>query len=451
MTGENIIIEKAPKTAARSESFFFWAEEEHNIDISTLVKKAENPKYLYWSDLKRKSWIPDGISPQTLWSAIQHSRQIRNQKTPLKTPDNHHFSWIKCAHYDQLLHDIDLNMGGKLMGLDIIPDSKRAHYISQSLIEESIASAQLEGAHTTRKQAVKMLQEKRTPADLGQRMIYNNYQTMCLIEDTLKDQDLTLDMIFDLQTTLTKNTLKNPDESGRYRRDDEDIVVASADGSQIAHIPPKIDFVKNEMKRLVAYANDTLEQDTFTHPLIKAITLHFWIGYLHPFPDGNGRLARALFYWYMLKKGYWAFAFIPISTRIKKSPKQYVNAYIYSEQDNNDLTYFIDYNLRQLQLARQDFIDFATKKQNEHGSLSTLSRAMPNMNDRQLGLMQYFITHPNERTNVSAMQNIYNVTAATAVKDLKTMHNEELLTKERRGKNVFYYPTEKLLNATNTD
>ena len=77
------------------------------------------------------------------------------------------------------------------------------------------------------------------------------------------------------------------------------------------------------------------------HPAIRAIILHFWLAYDHPFIDGNGRTARALFYWLMLRHGYWLFEFISISEIILKAPVQYGEAFLYTETDQNDLTYFI--------------------------------------------------------------------------------------------------------------
>ena len=60
----------------------------------------------------------------------------------------------------------------------------------------------------------------------------------------------------------------------------------------------------------------------FIHPMIRSIILHFWLAYDHPFVDGNGRTARALFYWSMLRHGYWLFEFISISQIILKGPDQ---------------------------------------------------------------------------------------------------------------------------------
>ncbi len=446
MSGELIQIEK-PRANKEDELKVLELVAGRREEVKELLVRTEFPRYLYWTEIKRRSWLPDSIRPETFWSLVKVSRLYRKLQIPaINYPDRDPFTWVRCSHYEPIFHEIDLNLGGRLLGLSTIPEQKRNKYISRQLIEESIASAQLEGAHTTREAAQKMIREGRTPADLGQRMIYNNYRAMRMIEEGMRNEPLTFGKLLELHAMLTEGTLEKSDQAGRLRKDEEKVMVCSETDGKIAHIPPPAAFVEVELPRLIAWANDELDEGNFTHPLIKAIALHFWLGYLHPFTDGNGRLARALFYWYMLRKGYWAFAFIPISTRIKKSPKQYVEAYIYSEQDDCDLTYFIDYNIRQLQLARKDFEDYLKDKESEADDFRGLAASLPDLNDRQLQLVQYLATHPKERTNVTSVSRIYGVTPATAVKDLQTMEQAGLLTKRKQGRNVFYFPSDKLLS-----
>lgn len=411
--------------------------------LARLIEKADDPAYLYWTDLKRKSWLPKTVTPEQYWLLVKNSRTLRCQKTAISDENGEHFSWVRCARFDPILHEIDLNTGGRFLGLEPRHEKQRQSYISYNLIEESIASAQLEGAHTTRREAVKMIREGRKPADRSQHMIFNNYRAMQAVEGDFRNGPLTLERLLDLHHMLTKNTMDDPGQAGRLRRDDENIVVEGPDGL-IAHTPPAMPIVRREIERLIAWANDELVVGPFIHPVIKAICIHFWLGYLHPFTDGNGRLARTLFYWYLLRKGYWAFAFIPISTRIKKSPVQYGWAYIYSEQDDNDLTYFIDYNIRQIELARKDFETFLSKEAGKKASSDWVMREWPQLNDRQRHLIQYLSTHENERTNMTSVVNLFGVTPATAVKDLKTLQSMGLLVNRRQGKNVFYFATDLL-------
>ena len=419
--------------------------DEKNIDLEPMLHKSQNPEYLHWKNFRFKSCIPDELTPEQAWTIVKLVR--RNAvKTAVIDTEGKYFRWNKSIHYDELLHDLDLNFGGRLIDRDNLTDEEKKGYISRGLIEEAIASAQLEGAHTTREVAKKMIEEGIAPQDTGQRMIVNNYKTMKKIEENFKHRELSYEMMLELHVMLTEDTLDKPDQVGRFRRDDEDIYVGD-DNDTVAYVPPEMAFVDEQIQRFIQYANDALEEDKkFIHPIIKAIILHFWMGFLHPFADGNGRMARAIFYWYLLKRGYWTFSFIPVSTRIKKSPIQYAYAYLFSEQDDNDLTYFIDYNLRKINLARNDFREYIRSHSENKSHIDTLSKEYTHLNHRQLALINYFRARPNERTNLTAMVHINGVSKNTAINDLQQMAEEELLTRKRVGKYVFYYPTEKLLN-----
>ena len=120
---------------------------------------------------------------------------------------------------------------------------------------------------------------------------------MNYVRDELVDEKLSREVLIYLQSLLTNDTLENDDEVGRFRRDEDEIVIQD---TMIYHTPPSESILNRELDALISYAND--EEVGFTHPFIKAVILHFWIGFLHPFCDGNGRTARAIFYWYLLKK-----------------------------------------------------------------------------------------------------------------------------------------------------
>ena len=57
------------------------------------------------------------------------------------------------------------------------------------------------------------------------------------------------------------------------------------------------------------------------------------LAFIHPFVDGNGRTARSLVYWYMMKKGYWLTEYLSISRIIYRNKAQYEKAFLYTEAD----------------------------------------------------------------------------------------------------------------------
>ena len=228
-------------------------------------------------------------------------------------------------------------------------------------------------------------------------MIVNNHETMSWIEEELKDQKLSVDLLFDLHRKVTKGTIDDAHQ-GKLREtlnaDGQPLVIKPWDDTVIAYVTPKREFVEQQLPTLVAFANDE-QKGKFIHPLTKGIMLHFWVGLLHPFEDGNGRLARILFYWYMLRRKYWSFSYLSISERILKSAKQYAMAYIYTEQDDFDLNYFIQYNVEKITLARFGFRDYLQAKIVENRQASNAIRKDFSLNARQINLLQHLAKDSN--------------------------------------------------------
>lgn len=323
-----------------------------------------------------------------------------------------------------------------------IGDRKKRQFISRGILEESIASSQVEGANTTGKAAKQLIREKRTPKNKSEHMIVNNYYTMMEIEERYRNQELDLDMIYELHALLTRNTVPR-NAQGVFRKDGDDIVVTNVGGSIIYHKAPPIKFVAQEIKRFVDFANDALDE-TFIHPIIKAIMIHFWIGYLHPFVDGNGRPARIFFYWYLLRHDYWVFTYLPISKMISKSPNQYTMAYVYSEQDAGDLTYFIDYNIRKITLAMDEFQSYIKRKSSESLKMNSHGQIEFNLNNRQIDLLHFLHSKPDERTSPSIHEIIHQVTRATATGDLKRLEELGFLVSKKSGRSLFFYSTKEI-------
>ena len=421
------------------------ALEKNPTKYRKILEKANEPQYLYWTKFKYKI-RDDVLSPEELWYLVRQFRNISATESLIKAENSDNFKWLRLPSTEEYLHSVDMMAGGQLLPYpNILSQSNQQTFISRGIIEEAIASSQLEGAHTTRAAARKMIIEKRSPRNASERMILNNYKAINAIEENYKNQELSLDLLFELHRILTRDTI-NKTEQNRLRENSDEIVVqGEIDQEQfITHLPPSENFVREEIKRLIDYANDQMGQK-FTHPITKAIFLHFWIGYLHPFTDGNGRLARALFYWYLLKKGYWTFMFLPISTVIKKSPSQYALAYIYSEQDNLDITYFYDFHIRKVLQAVEDFKIYLGSKIKENQEVDKIISKKVTLNERQKQLVHYFISDPNPSTTVSSHSTLNNISRQTAAKDLKVMEADKLLYAKREGKYVRYYPAKTLL------
>jgi len=413
-----------------------------------IILSANELKYIYWDKFQYKPLSGD-LTAEEQWMLVKLYRDTAYLETPIRSKENKYFKWIRLPAVDETLHKIDMLVGGQLFPRSNVPLGDREMYINRGVIEEAIASSQLEGAHTTRAAAKEIILEKRKPRNKSEQMIVNNYKAMKALEEDFKDRKLSEDFLFELHSILTDEVI-NKNEQKRFRKDADDIVVEGDIGTKTytTQVPPNEQFLKREIKRLIGYANDELE-GKFTHPIIKAIFIHFWFAYLHPFTDGNGRIARALFYWYLLKHDYWTFTYLPISAVIKKSPIQYAMAYIYSEQDSEDLTYFLDYNMRKVVQSISDFEDYVEKQIKQNKKVEKIINEKIILNERQKQLVFYFISDQRASTTTSHSI-VNNVARQTAAKDLKKLEDLDLIQTRREGKYVRYYATDKLKSLAGT-
>lgn len=419
--------------------------EERGSEIFDFVKKVSNTEYIYWDVFRHKAPSPKNISKESLWTVTKLIRKAQSIKTPIRDKDGNLFVWSKLQYFEQFFHELDMNTGGGLfVGNFDIDKANKQKLISRGIMEEAIASSQLEGAATSRQAAKKMLREGKKPKNRSEQMILNSYVSMKSIEESYKEKDMTMDLLLELHGMITLDTIDSEGERPRLRNENDPIVVSDEVSGEIYHEGPLMSFALPELERLVAFANDDLEATEFIHPVIKAIMLHFWIGYLHPFTDGNGRLARLLFYWYLMKKGYWAFAYLPISKVIKRSPKQYIMAYVYSEQDDNDLSYFINYNIQKIKLAVRDFIEYLERQASMNVSMREKYGAQYKLNERQIHLLQYLYGDADGGTTLIAHMNVHQVSKMTARNDLKDLVQKGFLSSMKQGRNVSYSGTEEI-------
>ncbi|MCI5523356.1 MAG: Fic family protein [Spirochaetia bacterium] len=398
------MIEEVPKIPLTSKVVEILMSGEYSAAISRM-----NDEYYYWD--KVKYHVPEGIEAEDFWNVVKYSRRIE-----AKT-----FSFSACTFFlketsamQQALHNFDMNFGGTLSSTSILTDKNRQYYLISSLMEEAIASSQMEGASTTRKVAKEMLRKQSKPKDKSQQMILNNYNTIRYLSEHKSDR-LTPDLVLEIHRQITEKTLDNSSDEGHFRTDNDIFVVNGITG-EVAHEPPSYTVIPETIEQLCEFAN---EDKTFIHPVLKAIIIHFMISYLHPFADGNGRTARSLFYWYMLKKGYWLTEFLSISRVIYKSKVQYEKAFLYTEHDDFDLGYFVQYNLKVLKQAFDELHVYLERKNQENNAL--LEYRIPGLNERQVQIIKMYAERPESVFVSKDLETRFNVSVKTLRSDLEAL------------------------------
>jgi len=402
--------------------------------------------YFHWDELRHRT-PPEGLSHEAWWAGIKITRQGLLRALPFQDKHKRPVLFGMPDPVLRALHAIDRRVGGAVpMETPIVSGEDRDRYLVSSLIEEAITSSQLEGAATTREEAKAMLRSGRKPRDRSETMIVNNFRVMEHIRE-LRDEPMTPKVVLAMHRIVSEGTLDDPTAAGRLRRAGENVSVMDATHSRVLHEPPPAASLPQRLERLCAFAN-AIDGEPFVHPVIRAILLHYMLGYDHPFVDGNGRTARALFYWSLARSGYWLLEYVSISRLLRQAPAQYARAYLHSEADDNDTTYFILHQLSIIERAIEALYEYLARKTAEQRSAERLLRHAPGLadqlNHRQVALLTHAFKHPGHGYTVESYRRSHRVTLQTARTDLLTLARLKLVEQGKRGRALVFYALEDL-------
>jgi len=398
---------------------------------------AEN--YTPWDELRRKSF-PAGIRARDVWAFVTLMRDSSLRPLPiLRDIKGHRFSYQLTDRATETLFEIEAIARDRfgLLSNMVTPDTEREVVIN-ALMEESIHSSLLEGAATTRKAAKEMLRKGRRPVSLGERMIVNNFRTMSLLEERL-DRELTPDLVREIHASMTTGTIDVADEGRLQVPGEERVVVMDIDGS-ILHSPPSAAELEGRLESLCRFANSTTP---FLPPVARGIFLHFQLAHDHPFVDGNGRTARALFYWLMLKQDYRLFRFLTISRVFLKKRAQYSRAFIHTEQ-TGDLTYFLLFHLKVVSESLDGLGRYLEKRRSEYRAAQSALADNEQLNMRQRQLLGSALGDLSRDHTARSVMGIFGVSRATALSDLRGLVDAGFFQVHQIGRRKHFTPTPRL-------
>jgi Fic family protein len=447
------MIEKAPEIekineldnplilkAVLSESIFIFSD---------TMEKIERD-YLYWDKIKYLN--DDRINNATytfktkvnanelIWTFTKIRREILSKFDTLfgninkKSHYSIDYEYNINEYLQQRLHYLDFNFGAGLQKEQLLTDLDRQDYLNNALMEESIFSSMIEGATTTRVKAKDMLRKSKKPKNKSEQMILNNYRTIQYISEH-QDENISIEMLYDIHRLVTEATLE--DQNVGVFRDNNEINIVNELTGEIVHTPPDFEELSALMTSFCEFFNNNPKED-FIHPIVKGSILHFLIGYIHPFVDGNGRTARAIFYWYLLKNGYWLTEYMSISRVIMKTKVQYEKAYLYTEIDDMDVTYFIHYQVKVLLKAFEDLKIYVAKKKKEQSKRSKFLK-FEGLNERQAIILQKIEEDSNRFFTVKEVETTFSVTNQTARTDIEDLVELNFLKKIAVNKKTYNY------------
>lgn len=396
-------------------------------------------RYLHWDKLRHLE-PPPGLTPDQWWLQLKLARRGSWRELPLEDRDGRPFGYTLPDTVLRSLHEIDQLPARMIDAATPSEREARRRFLANSLMEEAIRSSQLEGAATTRPKAKELLVSGRRPRDRGERMIANNYRALEFMREEMGGR-LTPETICELHRVLTAGTLDDPEAAGRLQLPGEPrIEVTDRGREQTLHIPPPAEELPDRMRLLCAFANGDAADDSFVHPVVRAILVHFWLAYDHPFVDGNGRTARILFFWSMRSSGYRLAEYLPISRLIRAAPAQYIRAFLESETDEGDTTYFLLHQLRVIERAGRDMRRHFDREWAERNEAKRMLGGVDALNGRQQVLLTHAIKHPGHSYTFGGHARSNRVTHETARADLGGLAERGLLVRRREGRGYVFEP-----------
>ncbi len=431
-------LEKAPSTAELLERL------EPHAAVEALTAQTDilpRERYLHWDKLKRLK-PPAGMTGEQWWLKIKMARGGELRQVPLADVDGNRFGYTLPDIVLRHLHHVDQRCGGEVAMDEVVTSEREAgtRFLVNSLMEEAIRSSQLEGATTSRRIAKELLRSGRAPKDRSERMIANNYRALQFMRDEMGGA-ISPESVLELHRVVTEGTLDDPSAAGRLQQPGEDrVAVYDRDDGEPIHIPPPAEQLPERMELLCRFANGNDEGDAFVHPVIRAILLHLWLAYDHPFQDGNGRTARILFYWAMQSRGYWLAEYLPISRFIRNAPAKYARAFMETETDGGDTTYFLIHQLGVIEQAIDDLHRYLKRKVAEVRDVEKLLHGTDDLNGRQLALLTEAIRHPDALHTFASYSRGHRVTHETARTDIGSLVERGLLMRRRSGRKYIFEP-----------
>src|SRR5450759_5731166 len=163
-------------------------------------------KYRHWENLRHLT-PPGDLTHEEWWAGIKLARQSLLRPLPLVDSQGRPFMFAMPDPAWKMVHLIDQKASGAITFPELVAnDQSRKRYLVSSLIEESITSSQREGASTTARVAKEMIKSGRSPRNVSERMIVNNYRAMSSLQGWSSDP-LTPDRLLELHGILTADPL----------------------------------------------------------------------------------------------------------------------------------------------------------------------------------------------------------------------------------------------------
>ncbi|MBN1141215.1 MAG: Fic family protein [Deltaproteobacteria bacterium] len=301
-------------------------------------------RYWHWDKLKDLQ-PPKDWSVEEWWAGMKWARNRQAKNLPFVGKNGEAFNLVTPACVLTQLNWLEQNLRQRY------PISEAGlgggSGAAQVRMVEAASSCALDSVAEMRVPRLSFLQEGREPQNADEWMISSNHQALELILGR-SAAELTPDLMLELQRLLVSHPFADSSKVGRFRMEEDGI-------GELWHDPPKVTGLEERLFRICSFANDPVAMGILIHPIVASVILHLMILYDQPFAAANGRLARALFLWSMLKNGYEHAELLSLSSVLIAARGHYERSFRYVVSDGNDATYFVIHQLDALIKACQGY------------------------------------------------------------------------------------------------
>lgn len=228
---------------------------------------------------------------------------------------------LRGLHGEAIVYTEIDEIKNKMLFIEKLFQSITVTQRTESILIEGFYSATIEGARTTVEEVKRSFNNPQSKSD---KMVVNSYKSLAY----MKDKKITEETLLEAYAILVDGVCENENVRGdKYR---SGMVTVSDVFGHVVHTPARQDAIQGFMDSLFSHLR-TANTD-FTSCLVKAILAHFYLVYIHPMCDGNGRLARLLMLSYMNECGYSKVFSLSVSRSIAENISGYYNSFIESEK-----------------------------------------------------------------------------------------------------------------------
>ena len=356
-----------------------------------------------------------------------------------QNPDWHNFIW-HGEKIQKLLFDIKKAQGYLLGKMDSLGFDIKNNALLQVLTENIIKSSEIEG-QILDKHIVRSSIARRLGIDIGGETPVSR--------DVEGVVEMMLDATQNYANKMTEERLIGwhaalfpTGYSGMYKikvgqyRDDElgpmQVVSGSIGKEKVHYQAPSADILKKEMSDLIDYINKYDDIDY----LIKAGVVHLWFVILHPFDDGNGRIARALTDMLLTRSDDTQYRFYSMSAQIQKNRNSYYNILEKTQKGSMDITDWLVWFLENLLIAIQsseETTNTVLYKAEFWQKYSTII-----FNKRQVKVLNRFMDNFEGNLTTAKWAKMYNCSQDTATLDIKDLIDKKIFVKVGSGRSTHY-------------